>query len=88
MLVSGVATVWDGVAIPPYADQIVRRNWRGRGVWLKRGSELGRFEMGSTVIVLLPARLGRFLPQLAPEQAVRMGQKVGELAQRDARASA
>lgn len=85
MLVSGVATVWDGVAIPPYADQIVRRDWRGRGVWLKRGSELGRFEMGSTVIVLLPARLGRFSPHLAAEQPVRMGQKVGELVQRDAR---
>ena len=38
MLVSGVATVWDGVAIPPYADQVVRRDWRGRGVWLKRGA--------------------------------------------------
>jgi phosphatidylserine decarboxylase len=82
MLVSGVATVWDGVAIPPYADRIVRRDWRGRGVWLKRGAELGRFEMGSTVIVLLPSRLGRISAQLATEQAVRVGQKIGNLAQR------
>ncbi|HEV8409702.1 MAG TPA: archaetidylserine decarboxylase, partial [Gemmatimonadaceae bacterium] len=81
MLVSGIATVWDGVAVPPYATTIVRRDCRGRGVWLKRGAELGRFEMGSTVIVLLPARLGRFSPQLVAEQKVRMGQKVGILAQ-------
>ena len=84
MLVSGIATVWDGVAIPPYADVIVRRDWRGRGIWLKRGAELGRFEMGSTVIVLLPARLGRFSAQLRAEQAVRVGQKVGILAARPA----
>ena len=82
MLVSGVATVWDGIAIPPYANAIVRRDYRGRGVWLKRGAELGRFEMGSTVIVLLPARLGRVSAGLAPEQPVRMGQKVGSLVDR------
>ena len=84
MLVSGIATVWDGVAVPPYATAIARRDWRGRGIWLKRGAELGRFEMGSTVIVLLPARLGRFSAQLRAEQAVRMGQKVGTLAARPA----
>jgi phosphatidylserine decarboxylase len=85
MLVSGIATVWDGVAVPPYAAAIVRRDWRGRGVWLKRGAELGRFEMGSTVIVLLPAKLGRFAAHLAPQQFVKVGQKVGTLAQRHAR---
>ena len=31
----------------------------------KRGAEIGRFEMGSTVIVLLPAELGRFSAQLS-----------------------
>jgi phosphatidylserine decarboxylase len=82
MLVSGIATVWGGVEIPPYAHSVVQRNWRGRGIWLKRGAELGRFEMGSTVIVLLPAKLGRFSPQLQAEQAVKVGQKVGSLAQR------
>ena len=85
MLVSGVATVWDGVAIPPYASRVVRRDWRGRGIWLKRGAEMGRFEMGSTVIVLLPAKLGRFSVQLGPDQPVRVGQKVGELTRREAR---
>jgi phosphatidylserine decarboxylase len=56
----------------------IRRDWRGRGIWLKRGAELGRFEMGSTVVVLVPARLGRFAA-LAPEQAVRVGEKIGRL---------
>ena len=85
MLVSGVATVWDGVAIPPYASSIVRRDYRSRGIWLKRGAELGRFEMGSTVIVLLPAKLGRISPQLRPEQFVKMGQKIGTMNERISR---
>jgi len=85
MLVSGVSTVWDGVAIPPYASSILRRDYRSRGIWLKRGAELGRFEMGSTVIVLLPAKLGRISPQLRPEQFVKMGQKIGTMNERISR---
>lgn len=85
MLVSGVATVWDGTVIPPYAHEIIRRDWRGKGIWLKRGAELGRFEMGSTVIVLLPSRLGAIAPTLAAEQALRVGEKIGKLAEREAR---
>jgi len=79
MLVSGVATVWDGVAIPPYASKIARRDYRGRGIRLGRGTELGRFEMGSTVIVLVPAALGAFSAGLAAEQSVKVGEPVGRL---------
>lgn len=79
MLVSGIETVWGGVEVPPYASAITRRDWRARGVRLERGAELGRFNMGSTAIVLLPAG-GRFDPALAPESPVRMGQAVGRAA--------
>lgn len=82
MLVSGIATVFGGTAVPPYADAIQHQDWRGRGVWLKRGAELGRFEMGSTVIVLLSAKLGRIAERLLPEQAVRVGQKIGSIEQK------
>ena len=79
MLVSGIETVWGGVEVPPYASTLTRRDWRGRGITLARGAEMGRFNMGSTAIVLLPAGLGRFDSTLAPEQAVRVGQRVGHL---------
>ena len=83
MLVSGIETVWGGVEVPPYASDLTRRDWRGRGITLARGAEMGRFNMGSTAIVLLPAGLGRFDPTLAPEQAVRVGQCVGRLQARN-----
>lgn len=79
MLVSGIETVWGDVEVPPYASKILHRDYRGRGIRLARGAELGRFNMGSTVIVLVPAALGAFDPTLAPEQAVRVGSAVGRL---------
>ncbi|ANB17692.1 archaetidylserine decarboxylase [Dokdonella koreensis] len=76
MLVSSVTTVWNGLEIPPYASRPIRRDWRGRGLHLPRGAELGRFNMGSTVIVLLPP--GPALDAgLQPLVAVRVGQPIG-----------
>ncbi len=76
MLVSGITTAWHGPEVPPYARGIERRDWRGRGVRLARFAEMARFEMGSTVIVLLPA--GQFDPGLGAETPVRLGQRLAE----------
>jgi phosphatidylserine decarboxylase len=79
MLVSSVETVWNGLEIPPYASKPVHRNYRGRGIALARFAELGRFNMGSTVIFLLPAASGGLDPTLASAAAVRVGQPIGRL---------
>lgn len=76
MLVSGVETVWRGIEIPPYASRPLRRDWRGHGIRLARGAEMGRFNMGSTVILLLP-RGQATLSTLAARQPVLMGQAIG-----------
>jgi phosphatidylserine decarboxylase len=80
MLVSGIETVWGGVEVPPYASRITRRDWRGRGVHLARGGEMGRFNMGSTAIVLLPAGLATLDAALTPESPVKVRQAIGRLA--------
>lgn len=77
MLVSGITTVWSGPEVPPYAGGIVRHDWRGRGIRLARFAEMARFEMGSTVIVLLSK--GRFDPARGAETAVMLGQGLGHL---------
>jgi len=77
MLVSGVETVWGGVEIPPYASAIVRKDWRGKDIRLERGAELGRFNMGSTVIVLLPSVTAEFASDLSVQTPVKMGQSIG-----------
>lgn len=80
MLVSGVETVWGGVEIPPYAKTMVTRDFRGVApqVALERGSELGRFNMGSTVIVLMPKGFS-VVRGLAAGAPVRMGQRLGSV---------
>ncbi len=77
MLVSGITTVWNGVEAPPHERGVVRRDWRGRGIRLVRGAELGRFEMGSTVIVLVEH--GAPDPRWAPGRPIRVGQALGYL---------
>ena len=79
MLVSGVETVWGGVEIPPYAHAITRKDYRGRAIRLNRFAELGRFNMGSTVILLLPEARAELADDLKPDAAVRVGQLLGRL---------
>ncbi len=77
MLVSSVETVWRGLEIPPYSNRIITRNYEGRGIQLERDIELGRFNMGSTVIVLFPAASITLEPSLQAAQPVRLGQRLG-----------
>ncbi|MEO8997798.1 MAG: archaetidylserine decarboxylase [Rhodanobacter sp.] len=76
ILVSSVATVWDGLVIPPYASSIRRKSFAGQNITLERFAEMARFNMGSTVILLLPEG-GGTLDALQPQQAVLVGQRLG-----------
>ena len=79
VLVSGVETVWSGIEIPRYASRIVRKDWRGKGITVERFAEMARFNYGSTVIVLLPKGGVELDGSLQPEQAVRLGQRLGRV---------
>ena len=76
ILVSSVSTVWDGLVIPPYASSIRRRSFAGQNITLERFAEMAQFNMGSTVIVLLPAGRAELDP-LQPQQVVKVGQRLG-----------
>jgi phosphatidylserine decarboxylase len=76
VLVSSVATVWDGLVIPPYASHIRRKSFEGQGITLARFAEMARFNMGSTVILLLPPGMIE-LDGLKPQQTVKLGQRLG-----------
>ncbi|HSE13184.1 MAG TPA: archaetidylserine decarboxylase, partial [Rudaea sp.] len=80
MLVSSVETVWGGLEIPPYASKITRKDWRGRAIRLERGAEMGRFNMGSTVIVVLPAGRATWDSSLVADSAVQVGCGIGTVA--------
>ena len=79
MLVSGIETVWSGVEVPPYASDTQRKCWIERPIRLQRFEELGRFNMGSTVILLLPPGSAELSASLLPEAAVKVGQAIGTI---------
>jgi phosphatidylserine decarboxylase len=79
MLVSGIETVWSGVEVPPYARDMQRKCWIERPIRVQRFDELGRFNMGSTVILLLPPGSAELSSSLAPEAAVKVGHAIGQI---------
>jgi phosphatidylserine decarboxylase len=79
MLVSSIETVWAGMVTPPYGRKVTHGDWSRRDIVLQRGQEMGRFNMGSTVIVVLPPGAVSSLENLGPDDAVLMGQKLGRL---------
>lgn len=80
--VGGIATVWAGDIAPPHRRQPSTETWPAEGtgaVRLERGDELGRFNLGSTVIMLFGAGAVAWDAALKPDTDLRMGQAVGTL---------
>ena len=73
-IVGSMATVWHGVVNPPRTPTI--REWRYKPgeVTLARGAEMGRFLLGSTVVMLFPKPALKFNPAWQPGGAIRMGE--------------
>ena len=73
-IVGSMATVWHGVVNPPRPGVI--REWRydDREIVLKKGEEMGRFLLGSTVVMLFPQGTLTFNPDWQPTRPIRMGE--------------
>jgi phosphatidylserine decarboxylase len=75
-IVGSMATVWHGVISPPREGKI--HEWRYEiELVLKQGEEMGRFLLGSTVVMLFPKGPLAFNPAWAPGGAVSMGEAMG-----------
>jgi phosphatidylserine decarboxylase len=79
MLVSSMETVWSGLVTPPRGKKIVHGDWSRRDIQLKKGQEMGRFNMGSTVILLLPPGAVSAIEHFESGDPVVMGEKLGRL---------
>lgn len=77
IFVSSVETVWHGVVTPPSISE--PRTWRYEddAPVLEKGMEMGRFNMGSTIIVLFGKDKTAWNADLAAGKAVRLGESIG-----------
>jgi phosphatidylserine decarboxylase len=77
-IVGSMATVWHGVVNPPRVTKV--REWRypakpgDKPVFIKQGEEMGRFLLGSTVVMLFPKGDLAFNSAWQPGGAIRLGE--------------
>jgi len=76
-IVGSMATVWHGVVNPPRAPDISKWHYDGQEVVLQKGQEMGRFLLGSTVVMLFPKDTLSFNPEWEPTRGIRMGEAMG-----------
>jgi phosphatidylserine decarboxylase len=81
LFVGSLATVWHGEVTPQAARRRLELPLTGCAapLQLAKGAEMGRFNMGSTVIVLLPPGRSTWLAALAAGSTVRVGQPLAQL---------
>lgn len=78
ILVSSIETVSNGVITPPYANEVTDILVQGKNQY-KKGEEMGRFNMGSTVVMLFPKDSVHFNLELQAGSELKLGQKIGTL---------
>lgn len=76
-LVSGIRTTWRTVCYGRAAEE--NAEYFSSGLQMAAGAEIGRFEFGSAVIVLLPPAAAQLDSGLQPQSAVRVGEPFGQI---------
>ncbi|NVD44742.1 archaetidylserine decarboxylase [Qipengyuania atrilutea] len=76
-IVGSMATVWHGVVNPKRSGRVAEWDYSDSPVVLEKGEELGRFLLGSTVIMLFEKDAIAFNADWKPEGAVRLGEAMG-----------
>ncbi|HEX9196021.1 MAG TPA: archaetidylserine decarboxylase [Azonexus sp.] len=79
-IVGSMATVWHGVVNPPRPGHLREWNYADQRIEFRQGDEIGRFLLGSTVVMLFPKGMIRFNPDWTPAQAIRLGEAMGSTA--------
>ena len=77
-IVGSMATVWHGTVNPPRPGQLRDWSYSEQRIELAQGAEMGRFLLGSTVVLLFPPGPLRFNPLWAPGGKVCMGQLMAQ----------
>lgn len=82
VIVGSIATVWHG-QVAPHGKRIQQWDY-GAGtagsppLRLPQGAEMGHFQLGSTVVLLMPGSAWRFRPDWKTGRTVRLGQAMAD----------
>ena len=76
-IVGSMATVWHGVVNPKRMNTPSDLVYDDQDIVLRKGEEMGRFLLGSTIVMLFRAETITFNEDWAPERHVRLGELMG-----------
>lgn len=76
-IVGSMATSWHGVVNPPRSSTVREWHYDDQPINLKKGEEMGKFLLGSTVVMLFPRNTLDFNPEWVSAKPVRMGEMMG-----------
>jgi phosphatidylserine decarboxylase len=77
-IVGSMATVWHGVVNPTRTRKVSEWSYTDQGIVLKKGEEMGRFLLGSTIVMLFRQNTITFNSNWAPQRSVRLGEWMGD----------
>jgi phosphatidylserine decarboxylase len=76
-IVGSMQTVWHGLVNPPRPGKVRRWQYADQNIELAQGAEMGRFLLGSTVVMLFPQNVIELNPAWLPTGPIRMGEAMG-----------
>ena len=76
-IVGSMATVWHGVVNAKRSNTTTEWSYADKDIVLRKGEEMGRFLLGSTIVMLFEQDSIVFNDQWAPERQVRLGEPMG-----------
>jgi phosphatidylserine decarboxylase len=76
-IVGSMATVWHGVVNPPRPGTVREWSYEMGSISLAQGEEMGRFLLGSTVVMLFQQGVMQFNPDWTPTRPIVMGEAMG-----------
>lgn len=79
MIVASIETVWSGL-VAPLKREVKTLNYdEKQRITLEKGAEMGRFKLGSTVVLAFPENTTEFLESMQAGSLVRMGGALGKI---------
>jgi phosphatidylserine decarboxylase len=76
-IVGSMATVWHGVVNPKRTNTVSEWSYADQSIVLRKGEEMGRFLLGSTIVMLFRQDTITFNGDWTPERPVRLGEPMG-----------
>ena len=77
-IVGSMATVWHGQVNPPRPGTVREWRYESQDVRLQKGEEMGRFLLGSTVVMLFPENSLRFPDDWLSTRPLQMGEAMSK----------